>query len=73
MEWIAIEDREPPRNTEVIVFAPDGKNQTQDLMRQAYHHDGMFTAGYYSNPIFGVTHWMPMPEAPNAHSGGTAT
>ena len=66
MEWIAIEYREPPRNTEVIVFAPDGQNQTQGLMRQAYHHDGMFTAGYYSNRICGVTHWMPMPEAPNA-------
>ena len=72
MEWIAIKDEQPPEQTDVIVYAPDGFNQVKELVKQAYHMAGSFTVGYYNNRIDGVTHWMPMPKAPNRELCGGA-
>ena len=63
MEWQPVETC--PENIAVIVYAPNGKNQTKGLVTQCFHFLGdNFSTGYYSNRIVGVTHWMHLPVAP---------
>lgn len=62
--WIAVKDEEPPDSTSVIVYAPNGMNQTKELIKQTFHMGGDYYYGDYSCRLQGVTHWMPMPKAP---------
>ena len=64
MEWVELKKQKPNAKTDVIVFAPNGKNQIKNVIKQSYFMAGEFYAGDYANCIDGVTHWMPMPGVP---------
>lgn len=59
--WISVEDELPECNTDILVFAREGKNWWH---RVAY----LDTAGRWARngggTVRGVTHWMPLPEPP---------
>lgn len=75
-EWIAIAERLPAHQQEVLVFENsnrEGDAPTQDTLRIAtYQAGGM---GFYYQvplapgntrfPALNVTHWMPAPEPPS--------
>jgi hypothetical protein len=66
MEWKLFVDESPDHGQEVIAYAPKGKNQTPELVRQCTYVCGHWYHGTYSNDMCGVTHWMPLPTPPNA-------
>lgn len=69
MEWQPVETC--PENSAVLVYAPDGENQTKGLVTQCFHFRGDdFSHGYYSTAVRGVTHWMALPDAPNVELRG---
>ncbi len=61
MEWISVKDRIPKKDTPVLCF--DGTYI--DVMEYWYDENGK---SHFFNPPFppneGITHWMPLPEAP---------
>ncbi|MDA3831799.1 MAG: DUF551 domain-containing protein [Spirochaetales bacterium] len=64
MNWISVQD-EPIMKGNVIVFAPNGKNQTKDLVIQAYSFGNDYVnTGHHNNRLYGVTHWMELPLPP---------
>lgn len=64
-EWIDIKDKSPLNWQEVIVYAPNGKDQKPEIICQATHANGRFSSGdYYTSYLSGVTHWMRMPQPP---------
>jgi hypothetical protein len=58
MTWQPIETA--PKGPAIIYDAKKG------VIPDAYIHapDGRATYGYYNNTASHVTHWMPLPEAP---------
>lgn len=79
-KWIKIKDRLPEHHATVLVCTPkgqavsifvDGKIMADVLIKQGFepHPD---TKKFYfcsqetkQHTLNGVTHWMPLPEAPN--------
>ena len=60
-EWIPVNERLPEENTDVLVSVDE--NSDDCGMHVCDYYDGKFLradAGY----IWGVTHWMPLPEPP---------
>ncbi len=55
MIWIDVLDRRPARNDRVIVFDADGYKTKIYILLWGEDPDGIPR---------GVTHWMPLPEAP---------
>ena len=69
--WIAVVNRMPPDGTSVIAWAPNGKEQVKNLMKQVLYYRGDWCYGSpYSNRLSGVTHWLPMPEPPDPDHDG---
>lgn len=66
MEWIKCSDRLPNEDELVLVYGEDG-------VFRAYYNDINFPSwqcspiGSYAGDgcVFGITHWMPLPEIPN--------
>ena len=59
--WIPVAERLPEENTDVLVSVDE--NSDDCGMHVCDYYDGKFLradAGY----IWGVTHWMPLPEPP---------
>lgn len=63
--WISVKDRLPDPLTDVIVYyAGGGEVSKQGRIAIAYL---TFTAGWLFEAPYGpVTHWMPLPEPPQA-------
>jgi hypothetical protein len=65
IEWIKVENELPKPWQSVIAWAEDGDSQVNNLMQQATFDGRDFSiGGYYTTSMRGVTHWMPMPDAP---------
>ena len=62
--WVSV-DESPSPGQEVIAYAPKGKNQTPELVRQCTYVSGHWYNGHCDD-ISGVTHWMPLPQSPLA-------
>ncbi len=59
MEWISVKDKLPIPGVSVIVYSSSTHFVRTDW--QIHTRNGMEWANY-----MGVTHWMPLPEAPHA-------
>lgn len=55
--WISVEDRIPQKGLYVLVWCGWSITATHDGELTFYTEDG-------TNPIYHVTHWMPLPTAP---------
>lgn len=63
MEWISVQDRLPPKNTDVLTFDTD-KIIVIDTF--ASFLESEIKKGFiFSDGGGEVTHWMPLPEFPN--------
>lgn len=63
MNWISVEDRLPENEDEVFTYNP---NRGTDVDR--FHPRGKFGKDitFSTYPEFQVTHWMPLPNCPDA-------
>lgn len=65
-EWISVKDRLPSKNDYVLLY-----DSSLDLVHEGKLRDGDFyyseRSGYSKDVGDGceITHWMPLPEAPN--------
>lgn len=61
--WIACSERMPelPKYNIPVLVALDGERESCEAL---YCQDGKFRWGVDENPIEDVTHWMPLPAAP---------
>lgn len=60
--WISVEDRLPVNNgRNVLAWRADNKCSYTACLR-----DGKWTHFHGSDDLFGITHWMPLPAAPDA-------
>ena len=67
-EWISVEDRMPPIDTEVLVFS-HGNMRVCSLIRPDKETADVVwedAYGYWDDDegVAAVTHWMPLPEPP---------
>jgi len=67
-EWISVEDRLPPIDTEVLVFSHGNMNvcsliRPDEEMADVVWEDDY---GYWDDDegVAAVTHWMPLPKPP---------
>ena len=59
-QWIPVTERLPEEYTTVLVCGEDGVEPGR-----FYGKSGFWTYDQYEqDPIFAVTHWMPLPEPP---------
>lgn len=68
MSWISVEERLPPKYSDVLIFSK------RDRVISALYDDcngffNIFIEDYDGSPRYerhyeDVTHWMPLPEAP---------
>lgn len=59
-KWIPVTERLPEEYTTVLVCGEDGVEPGR-----FYGKSGFWTYDQYEqDPIFAVTHWMPLPEPP---------
>lgn len=59
-EWISMEERLPEEKHAVLVWQPQYRNHYVVALS-----DGeWYVFGGYGMKVFGVTHWMPLPEVP---------
>ena len=61
-EWISVEDRLPEKNTSVLVSTDNGI-----VFQCLYAYDGW---DLWEGNEVNITHWMPLPEPPNADMRG---
>jgi hypothetical protein len=74
MEWISVEDRLPAEFDTILFVANEGKSIVccGEYVRGAHDFDHIWLdrlrADAYCDPAeaYNVTHWMPLPEPPNA-------
>ena len=60
LKWIPVTERLPEENETVLVCGEDGVEPGV-----FYGKSGFWTYDLYEqDPIFGVTHWMPLPQPP---------
>lgn len=67
--WIPVEEKLPQPFVSVLGYMPEEK--PLPLVHECYYADGR-GGGWYSMGLYGakkVTHWMPMPEAPEEVKG----
>ena len=59
-KWIPVTERLPEEDTTILVCGEDGVEPGCFSSKS-----GFWTCDLYeSDPIFGVTHWMPLPQPP---------
>ena len=75
--WVPMAERLPPTNTPILICASDGTVCAAEFEHEPARDwiwwNGAGFSGYewdwnwecVSQPWKGVTHWMPLPEAPN--------
>lgn len=66
-KWIPVTERLPEERVNVLCFFPQkdyGSNAEIDY--REYHSDGFAMEFKFGKP----THWMPLPEPPEAEKGG---
>ncbi len=67
-QWISVEDRLPiDRLSKYLVAFRDAGGSIVDMARY-FTSDG-WTCDNWEVPQNLITHWMPLPEAPEAHNG----
>ena len=67
-QWISVEDRLPiDRLSKYLVAFRDAGGSIVDMARY-FPSDG-WTCNNWEVPQNLITHWMPMPEAPEEHNG----
>lgn len=59
-EWISVEERLPPKKQNVLAYSPESG------VAEADYGDGFWMQYRWSAVMRGVTHWMPLPEAPDS-------
>lgn len=57
--WISVKDRMPNVHQRVLVYC---QSKTIEMHVTAC----MYMGGYFSRKVHNVTHWMPLPEPPEA-------
>ena len=62
MEWISVKDKLPPNDTEILTYQPDMKYVSS--FSAAWFDGEDFWYDGNGSPERGITHWMPLPEAP---------
>lgn len=63
MQWISVKDRLPENNTNVLAIYGEGKWLRYEVAH--LYHDDLDDIHNWSrsdSTIYGVTHWMPLPE-----------
>lgn len=69
-EWISVEDCLPAEGVWVIALTGDGDVAPASLCDNDYDvttHDKTWRVWwwkYSTSTVFGITHWMPLPEPP---------
>lgn len=63
-EWIPVTERLPERFTHIIVCDENG------TVGEAYHFEGGRFEWLADEELAFATHWMPLPELPEAEKGG---
>lgn len=64
-EWISVEERLPEENTIVLVWC--GEVAVYNYLMNDLWYTGYCDITTYEG---GITHWMPLPEAPKMKGGG---
>lgn len=67
LEWISVKDRLPGEGTHVLIYGRPKIGEVPYIVDQIYKGDWMLW-GVWNNTSRGyiVTHWMPLPEPPEA-------
>ncbi|UIA94516.1 DUF551 domain-containing protein (plasmid) [Erwinia tracheiphila] len=60
MHWISCEDRLPEDSKDVLVL-----NAEEGEYRVCFRRNGCWDDGDFYDDVQGITHWMPLPPAPN--------
>jgi hypothetical protein len=61
MEWKVFSEIKPEQYTRIIVHRLIGKNSYVDVLNYFEEQENKMTP---LNNIKGITHWMPLPDAP---------
>ncbi len=68
LRWVSVKDRLPDEYVEVLYFAVDDMGvheiMTGHREKGKWTHCCLFYSTKILNDIVKVTHWMPLPEAP---------
>lgn len=66
-EWIKVSDRLPMAEIRVLVYSKEFDAYSDASYGHCILPDGVEICWYTKEgeSIFGVTHWMPLPEKPN--------
>lgn len=67
MEWISVKDRLPERSERILLVWAQGH-----YMQDVWCVNGEWYAGLSDRVVEGVTHWMPLPDAPRNISQQTS-
>lgn len=65
-EWISVEERLPEIGDEVDVFESDTEQRVADVWLSINNQWTKVVNGSIMLPVPNVTHWMPLPDPPNA-------
>ena len=83
-EWVPMAKRLPPTNTPILICASDGTVCSAEFEHEPerdwiWWNGAGFSGDEWdwnwecvSQPWKGVTHWMPLPEAPNVQVQGAS-
>ncbi len=65
-EWISVKDRIPKRDELVLVYGEDGVFRAYTDAHDKFPSWQCSPIGSYAGDgcVFGITHWMPLPEPP---------
>ena len=62
-EWVSVEDRLPEESGYYLVFTDVGRNEVLSYSKK-YQAFNAFDDAYSEENVVPVTHWMPLPLAP---------
>jgi hypothetical protein len=62
MKWIGVKERLPREHGETVVYVNDGDGYPYSDI--GYYEGGLFRIG--GEVVRTVTHWMPLPDPPDA-------
>ena len=58
--WIPVSERLPEVNTRVLVWGKEHK----EAVVAVFNEDGIWAIAHGWGVVYGVTHWMPLPQPP---------